>query len=179
MSAVTSRYARAFVDVVMSSHLDASKIMQELRTVSAIAESSVALRRVWEDPSIPGEQKRGLLDAIASREGFSRPVRNFIAVLIDHSRFRLLDEVIRDFEHELNTRMGFAEAEITTVRDLNDAERRTLEAQVEKLTGKKVRARYSMDSEILGGAVVKIGSTIYDGSVRGQLQRIREELAAE
>lgn len=179
MSAVTSRYARAFVDVMFDERLKADKVMQELRTVSATAQSSVELQRVWEDPSIPAEQKRGVLDAIASREGLSRQVRNFIAVLIDHGRFRLLDEVIRDIEHESDARMGFAEAEITTVRDLNDSERRTLEAQVEKLTGKKVRARYSQDSAILGGAVVKIGSTIYDGSVRGQLERIREQLAAD
>jgi F-type H+-transporting ATPase subunit delta len=179
MSAVTSRYARAFVDVVVGDHLDAGKIVQELRTIAATVQSSVELRRIWENPSVPGQQKRGLLDAIVGREGISRPVRNFIAVLIDHGRMRMLDEVIRDFQHELDSRMGFAEAEITTVRDLSDGERRALEAQVENLTGKKVRASYSRDSAILGGAVVKIGSTIYDGSVRGQLQRIREQLAAD
>ncbi len=179
MSAVTSRYARAFVDVVMDDRLDAGKIIQELRAIAANIHSSVELRRVWENPSIPGEQKRGLLDAIVAREGISRPVRNFIAVLIDHGRMRLIDEIIKDFERDLDSRLGFAEAQITTVRDLSDGERRTLEAQVEKLTGKKVRGSYRRDSSILGGAVVQIGSTIYDGSVRGQLQRIREELAAD
>lgn len=179
MSAVTSRYARAFVDVVMDDRLDAGKIVQELRSIAENIHSSLDLRRVWENPSIPAEQKRGLLDAIAAREGISRPVRNFIAVLIDHARIRLLDEVIKDFEHELDARLGFAEAQITTVRDLSERERHNMEAQVEKLTGKKVRARYKRDSAILGGAVVQVGSTIYDGSVRGQLQRIREELAQE
>lgn len=179
MSAVTSRYARAFADVVLDGRLDTKKVMQELQALSATAQSSVELRRVWEDPSIPADQKRGLLDAIVAREGLSRPVRNFIAVLIDHGRFGMLDEVLRDFEHELDVRLGFAEAEIATVRDLNEPERRILETQVEKLTGKKVRARYSRDAAILGGAVVKIGSTIYDGSVRGRLQRIREQLAQD
>ncbi len=179
MSAVTSRYARAFVDVVMHDRLDAGKIVQELRTIAANIHSSVELRRVWENPSIPAEQKRGLLDAIVTREAISRPVRNFTAVLIDHGRIRLLDEVIKDFERDLDARLGFAEAQITTVRDLNDGERGALEGQIEKLTGKKVRASYKRDSAILGGAVVQIGSTIYDGSVRGQLQRIREELAAD
>ena len=73
--------------------------------------------------------------------------------------------------------MGFAEAEITSFRDLSDPEKRKLEAQVEKLTGKKVRAKYSRDASILGGAVVRVESTIYDGSVLGQLQRIREQIA--
>jgi F-type H+-transporting ATPase subunit delta len=74
--------------------------------------------------------------------------------------------------------MGFVEAAITSARDLSPAERSGLEAQVEKLTGKKVRARYSRDASILGGAVIRVGSTIYDGSVSGQLERIREALSS-
>jgi F-type H+-transporting ATPase subunit delta len=178
MSALTSRYARAFVDVVLDDRLDAAKTLQELHTIAAIAQGSLELRRVWESPAIPAEQKRALLDAIAKREAISRPVRNFIAVLIDHRRINLLDQVIKDFEQELNQRLGFAEAEISSARDLSDSERRALELQVEKLTGKKVRARYSRDASLLGGAIVKLGSTIYDGSVKGQLERIREQLSS-
>jgi F-type H+-transporting ATPase subunit delta len=73
--------------------------------------------------------------------------------------------------------MGFAEAQITSARELGDAEKREFEAQVEKLTGKKVRACYGKDAALLGGAVVRIGSTIYDGSVKGQLGRLREEIS--
>jgi F-type H+-transporting ATPase subunit delta len=178
MSAVTSRYARAFVDVVIGDHLDAAGTLEELQTIAATNHSNPELGKVWESPAIPGEQKRGLLDAIVKRESISRPVRNFIAVLIDHHRIALLDEVVKDFEKELNSRLGFAEAQITSARELSTAERRALEAQVEKLIGKKVRARYGRDESILGGAIVQVGSTIYDGSVKGQLERIREELAA-
>jgi F-type H+-transporting ATPase subunit delta len=177
MSAVTNRYARAFVDVVMSDRLDALKVSKELQTMAATAQSSPELRRVWESPAISAAQKRALLDAIVGREGLSRPVRNFIAVLIDHRRIDLLEQVVKDFEQQLNSRMGFAETEITSARELTDAERRDLEAQVSKLTGKKVRARYSRDESLLGGAIVKLGSTIYDGSVKGQLERIREQLS--
>jgi F-type H+-transporting ATPase subunit delta len=177
MSVVSSRYARAFVDVVLESHLDANKTLQELHNIAAAAQDSVDLRRVWESPAIPAEQKRSILDAIVAREGMSRPVRNFIAVLIDHRRINLLNQVIRDFELELYSRLGFSEADIISARDLNEPERRALESRVEKLTGKKVRARYSRDESLLGGAVVKLGSTIYDGSIKGQLERIRERLA--
>jgi F-type H+-transporting ATPase subunit delta len=178
MSAVTSRYARAFVDVVVGGHLDADKTLRELQTVAATAQSSLELRRVWESPAIRAEEKRALLDAIVKREGVSRPVRNLVAVLIDHRRIALLEQVAEDFEEELNRRLGFAEAEITSARELSPPERRSLEAQVEKLTGKKVRAHYSRDESLLGGAVVKLGSTIYDGSVKGQLERIREQLGS-
>ncbi len=178
MSAVTGRYARAFVDVVMDDHLEANRTLQELKIIAASNRESPELRKVWESPAIPAEQKRRLLDAIVAREAISRPVRNFIAVLIDHRRVGLLDEVVSDFERELNSRLGFAEAQITSARELSDSERRDLEAQVEKLVGKRIRARYGHDPSILGGAIVQVGSTIYDGSIKGQLERIRVELSS-
>ncbi|MBV8476135.1 MAG: ATP synthase F1 subunit delta [Acidobacteria bacterium] len=178
MSAVTRRYARAFVDVVLHGHLDADGVFEELRTIAATHQMSPELRKVWASPAVAAEQKRGLLDAIAAREGISRATRNFIAVLIDHRRIALLDEVLEDFKKQLSSRLDFAEAEITSARELNISERRTLEFQIERLTGKKVRARYGRDESILGGAIVQVGSTIYDGSIRGQLERIREQLSS-
>lgn len=178
MSALTSRYARAFVDVVMGDRLDGNRTLQELQTIASTSRGSAELRKIWESPAIPAEQKRRLLDAIAAREALSRPVRNFVAVLIDHHRISQLDEVVKDFERELNGRLGFAEAQITSARELSDAERSALEQQVKKLIGKKVRARYGHNEAILGGAIVQVGSTIYDGSVKGQLERIREQLAS-
>jgi F-type H+-transporting ATPase subunit delta len=177
MASVTSIYSRAFADVVSDSRLDAGKTLEELRSLSLLLEANPDLRRVWENPAIAAEQKRGVLDAIAEREGLSKPVRNFVAVLIDHRRVHFFDAIVEQLGHELDRRMGFAEAQITSARDLSDPEKRALEAQVEKLTGKKVRARYARDAAILGGAVVRVGSTIYDGSVLGQLERIREQIA--
>jgi F-type H+-transporting ATPase subunit delta len=139
--------------------------------------SSKELRQVWEAPSIPADQKRKLLDAIVAREKISVEVRNFLAVLIDKGRIQFLDAIVKQFEQDLNQRLGFAVAEITSARDLSEQERRALESEVEKLTGKKVRANYAQDPSILGGAVVRIGSTIYNGSVKGQLEKIREQLA--
>jgi F-type H+-transporting ATPase subunit delta len=176
MASATRAYARAFSDVVFEKHLDAAQAMQELHTVEATMAESADLRRVWENPSIPAEQKRRLLDAIASREGLSQPVRNFIAVLIDHRRIQFLSTIVEQFQREINARMGFVDAQITSARDLTDPEKHTLEGQVENLTGKKVKAQYRLDNAILGGAVVRVGSTIYDGSVLGQLERVREQL---
>jgi F-type H+-transporting ATPase subunit delta len=176
MASVTSIYSRAFADVVFDRQLDAGKILDELRSLSALLQANPDLRRVWESPAIAAEQKRGVLDAIAKREGLSKPVRNFVAVLLDHRRVHFFDAITEQLRHELDRRMGFVEAQITSSRDLSDPEKRALEVRVEKLTGKKVRARYSRDAAILGGAVVRVGSTIYDGSVLGQLERIREQI---
>jgi F-type H+-transporting ATPase subunit delta len=178
MASVVGTYARAFADVVMTkgSLLDPTKMLQELRGVEALLKESDQLRRVLENPSIPGDRKRAVLDAISMRLVTTRQVRNFIAVLIDHRRLPLLSEILKQLEQELDERQGFAEAQVSSARQLSDAERQTLEAEITKMTGKKVRASYAQDASLLGGAVVQIGSTIYDGSVKGQLERIREQL---
>ncbi len=178
MSVIGSRYARAFTDVVFSMKLDPKATVEEVRSLQELVQDNIDLRRVWEDPSIPAEQKRAVLDGLVQRLGSSRQVRNFFAVLIDHRRVGQLDDIITEFQHEISDRLGFAEAEVSTARALTDSEKHELESQISELTGKRVQATYVIDSKLLGGAVVQLGSTIYDGSVHGQLQRIREELVS-
>jgi F-type H+-transporting ATPase subunit delta len=98
-------------------------------------------------------------------------------VLIDRGRIVALQQIARQFESELNERLGFVEAEIASARELGEQEKRALEAQIAQVTGRRVRARYVRDAALLGGAVIQVGSTIYDGSVKGQLQRLKEELS--
>src|SRR6202140_2611547 len=178
MASVVGTYARAFADVVMtkSNLLDPARMLQELHGIESLFEESDPLRRVLENPSIPGDRKRAVLDAIAKRLGTTRQVRNFIAVLTDHRRLPLFGEILKQLEEELNDRQGFAEAQVSSARQLSDSEKQMLEAEIAKMTGKKVRAHYDEDATLLGGAIVQVGSTIYDGSVDGQLERIREQL---
>jgi len=178
MASVASTYARAFADVVFDRHLDAGRATAGLRQIATLFSESVELRRVWENPAVPAEQKRKLLDAIVQRAGIERPVRNLVAVLIDHHRLPYLSRIVEQLEQELDARLGFTEAQISSARELGDAEKRALEAQIAKTTGKKVRASYGLDASLLGGAVVRIGSTIYDGSVKGQLERIKEAISS-
>lgn len=179
MAEVNSRYARALVDAIASMKLDGRGVLQQLGAMVDMVNASPDLRRVWENPAIPADQKRKLLDAIVAREGTTKPVRNFVAVLIDHRRIAALPEIAKQVELEMDRRLGFAEARITSARELSPDERRDLESQIESMTGKKVRAHYATDGKLLGGAVVRLGSTIYDGSVKGQLQRLKEQLSAE
>jgi F-type H+-transporting ATPase subunit delta len=178
MASVTNTYARAFADAVFSGRHDPDKTLQEAQSVAELVAGSKELRAVWETPSITAEQKRAVLDAIVARQGISKPVRNFVAVLIDHRRINFLGPIVKQFEQELNRRLGFTEAEITSARELDQSDRRTLESRMETVTGKKVRARYSRDESLLGGAVIKVGSTIYDGSVKGQLERIKQTISS-
>lgn len=177
MAAVASRYARAFADVVIDAKLDTAKTVEQVRAFVETFNASEELRRIWESPAVPAEQKRRLLDSIAVSMGdVQRTVRNFLAVLIDHSRIAQLPEIARQFETELNMRLGRIEADVISARELTTTERDALAAQVAKTIGRQVSARYAIDPSLLGGAVVKVGSTVYDGSVRGQLQRIKQEL---
>ena len=176
MASVVGTYARAFADVVIARKLDPARMLQELHGIEALFKGSDALRRVMENPSIAGDQKRAVLDAVAKRLGSTRQVRNFVAVLTDHRRLPLFSEILKHLEQELDNRLGFAEAQVSSARQLSDSERQVLEAEIAKMTGKKVRARYEQDRSLLGGALVQVGSTIYDGSVKGQLEKIRQQL---
>ena len=179
MAEVNSRYARALVEVVADRKLDGAAVIAQLQSLVELLRGSADLRRVFENPAIPANQKRKLLDVIVARENISKPVRNFVAVLIDNRRVAAFPEITKQVELEMDRRLGLAEAQVTSARELSPEERRDLEAQITRLSGKRVRAQYGTDAGLLGGAVVRLGSTIYDGSVRGQLQKLKEQLTAE
>jgi F-type H+-transporting ATPase subunit delta len=176
MSVVALRYAHAFASVTASSHLDGNAAQRQLRDFSETLADSHELREVLMNPSIASEQKLGILDAIAGRIGMFLQVRNFIAVIMDHQRLAELDEILAEYHAVADEQAGLAEAEITSAHPLNDADRAELEAQVSKLAGGRVRATYRQDATLLGGAVVRIGSTVYDGSIRAQLQHLKQKL---
>jgi F-type H+-transporting ATPase subunit delta len=178
MASVASTYARAFADVVFNARMDANRAMAGLQEIERLLHESDDLRRIWENPAVPADQKRKLLDAIVQREAIEKPVRNFMAVLIDHRRVQFLPRIVEQLGKEFDARLGFAEAQISSARELGADEKRSLESQIERVTGKKVRAQYGLDASLLGGAVVRIGSTIYDGSVKGQLEKIKEAISS-
>jgi F-type H+-transporting ATPase subunit delta len=178
MAVVDLRYARALAAVVREQKLDLIATQGQLDSFANLLEESADLREVLADPSIPEPQKLKVLDGLGARLGLSRPVRNFIAVIIHHQRLHELQDMIAAYRHVSEEDSGIAEVEITTARPLDDSNRRLLEQQVAKLAGEpRVQATYREDPALLGGAVVKVGSTVYDGSVRGQLEQMRQRLA--
>lgn len=179
MAAVDHRYARALDAVVQEQHLRREDVKSQLEDLLATYKESFQLREVLNDPSIPQEQKVRVLDVIAERAGMSRTVRNFLAVLTANERLNGLREIIEAYLQLADKDSGIAEAEVTSARPLDDAGRRALEAGIANLTGEtQVRATYREDPSLLGGAVVKVGSTVYDGSVRGQLDKMKQRLVA-
>jgi F-type H+-transporting ATPase subunit delta len=178
MAAVAGRYARAFAEVVAERKLDPDKAIQELNEVAALVEGSVELRNVFENPSVAHKQKISLLDAIIKKMSGSKMLRNLVAVLIDQHRIAQIGEIAEEFRKELDERMGIAQAQVKSARELSAKEKKDLERQLGEVTGKTIRATYAEEAGLLGGAVVRVGSVIYDGSVRGQLQRIKEKLVS-
>jgi F-type H+-transporting ATPase subunit delta len=176
MSAIALRYAQAFATVVASHKLDTLATQQQLTGFYEIMAESSALREVLSNPAIPSDQKLRVLDAISSRLGVLPQVRNFLAVIMEHQRMNVLHEILDEYHGLADEQAGLAEAEITTAHPLNDQDRAELEAQVGRLAGGRVRATYREDTSLLGGAVVRIGSTVYDGSVRAQLLGLRQKL---
>jgi F-type H+-transporting ATPase subunit delta len=176
MSVLSLRYAHAFASVASSSHLDATAAQQQLADFSGTLAGSRELREVLMNPSITTEQKLKVLDAIAGRIGMFPQVRNFLAVIMDHQRLSELDEILAEYHLVADEQSNMTEAEITSARPLNDQDRAELQAQVEKLAGGRVRTTYRQDAALLGGAVVRIGSTVYDGSIRAQLQQLKQKL---
>jgi F-type H+-transporting ATPase subunit delta len=176
MSVLSLRYAHAFASVTSAAHLDTAAVQQQLKDFSGTLAGSWDLREVLMDPSIANDQKLKVLDAITARIGMFPQVRNFIAVIVEHQRLHELDEILAEYHNVVDEQLNLAEADITTAHPLNDQDRVELEAQVAKLVGGRVRATYHQDATLLGGAVVRIGSTVYDGSIRGQLQQLKQRL---
>ena len=178
MSAITLRYAQAFSSVVTSKKLDTNAAQQQLKDFADTFQGSHELRDVLTNPAIPSEQKLRVLDGIAAKLSMLPQVRNFIAVIMDRQRLGDLAEIVAEYHAVTSEQSGMAEAEITSAHVLNDADRIALEANVAKIAGGQIRATYREDPALLGGVIVRIGSTIYDGSIRSQLQQLRQRLAS-
>lgn len=177
MAAFVSRYASAFLDVVTDAQLDTAAVDQQFNDFLGTWNGSSELREFFENPAVPAAQKVAILDKLNAKLGMMKELRNLIAVLIDNGRIKQVAEVGVAYRTLLQERMGIKPVEIVTARELGEDEREALVAEVSKLAGARVDASFKQDESILGGTVVRIGSTVYDGSVRGRLERLKEVLA--
>jgi F-type H+-transporting ATPase subunit delta len=178
MAAFVSRYASAFADVVTTAKLDAAAIDRQLDDFLATWNGSAELQSLFENPAIPAPEKVVVLDKMNLQLGMIKELRNLLAVLISNGRIGAVAEVAAAYRKILQEQSGIRQAEIVTARSLSESERASLVAEVGKLAGAKVDASFREDATVLGGAVVRIGSTVYDGSLRGRLERLKEALMA-
>jgi F-type H+-transporting ATPase subunit delta len=181
LSAVTARYANALADVVTASDsaLEPKAAVAELRTFESTLHDSPELHTALVTPAIAGSRKKAVVARIADTLRLSRITRNFLFILVDHRRIASFSSIIQQFELVIDERLGFARADISSARELTAPQRAALNARLEQLTGKRIRPHFAVDGSLIGGVVARIGSTIYDGSVRGQLHSLERRLSAE
>jgi F-type H+-transporting ATPase subunit delta len=172
------RYAAALADVVIAQG-EAREVQEELNAWAQMMEDNSGLLEVFRNPTIPYEQKRNVLNTLIARTRVRPTTANFLQVLLQNHRLSELKEINQKFALQLDERSGVVSAQVTTARIVPEETKETLRAQIGTLTGKKVRLQFAVDEELIGGIVTRIGSTVYDGSVRTQLQQIKQKMAGE
>src|SRR5262249_54398701 len=135
------------------------------------------LHVVLSSPAVAPSHKRAVMKRLMESMGLPEKVKNFVYVVVDHRRTQEFPSIVDGFEHLLDEHLGFVAADIRSAKELNDSQRQAIEVQVSRLAGKKAKLKFSTDPALIGGVVARVGSTVYDGSVRGQLDRLRTRLA--
>jgi F-type H+-transporting ATPase subunit delta len=181
LSAVATRYAHALADVVTAgnSPLRAEDAVAQLKAFEAVLHSSPALHNALTTPAVPVARKRAVIGRIGYVMELGQITRNFLYVLVDHRRIASLTEIIHSFELAVDERLGFARAEISSAASLTEDQQDELRIRLEQISGKRLRARYTVDRTLIGGIVARIGSTVYNGSVRGRLDNLERRMRAE
>ena len=178
MRSASQQYANALADIALEQGA-AEPVLKQLSEFGAAFAESAELRTFLAAPGLSREAKQGVIEKLAARMGASKIIRNFLFVMIDNQRTPLLPGILEAFQQVIRRRQGVAEAEVSSTVNLSDAQKAQLLQTLERLTGKKIQAKYALQPELLGGAVVRIGDTIYDGSLRSRLNEMRARLAAE
>jgi F-type H+-transporting ATPase subunit delta len=178
LKSASLQYANGLADVALGQGAG-EPTAKQLGNFGAAYAQSAELRTFLASPAVSVQAKHEVMEKIVKRLGASKIIRNFLFVIADHRRTQLIPEIAAAFEQVLRQRQGVAEAEISSAVELTAAQKKELAGTLARLTGKKIEPKYSLDPSLLGGAVVRIGDTIYDGSLRTRLNEMRARLAAE
>jgi F-type H+-transporting ATPase subunit delta len=172
---VARRYSAALADVVLKTG-ETDNVRAELSDWAALLAANPELTNVFSNPAISHANKEKVLDQLIAKTKPTRSTANFLKVLLQNGRLADLPEINTRFDSVLEERRGIVSAEIVSARDLPAAEQAEFEKNLARLTGKQVKINYRVDPEIIGGVVTRIGSTVYDGSVKTKLENLREQL---
>ena len=175
---VARRYAAALADVVTKSG-EARQVQEELSAWELMMQGNADLLEVFRNPTIPYDQKRRVLSALIARARLRGTTANFLHVLLQNQRLPELREINRALARELDERAGVISAHVTTAHAVPEATHAALRARLARLTGRDVRLEFGVDENLIGGVVTRIGSTVYDGSVRNRLEQIKQRMAGE
>ena len=176
LQTVARRYAAALADVAIERR-EEREVQTELDHWATMIEGNPQLKEVFANPTIPYDQKRKVLEDLISRTRVRETTSSFLRVLLKNQRLSQLRDVVARFGQVLDERSGVLAASVTTARPIPEDLRNALNQALAEATGQKVRLSFTTDERIIGGLVARIGSTIFDGSVQGHLERLSEDLA--
>jgi len=154
-----------------------AEVAAELDAFDAAMRESAGLGVAMDSPAVPPARKRAVISKLCEVLGVSDLVRRFLFVVVDHRRPALLPEIREAYEEVMDERLGVSRADICSARPLTEAERSQLTGRLAVLTGKRVRPRFEVNPALIGGVVARVGSTVYDGSVRGRLESLKARMA--
>ena len=179
-SAVVTRYATALADAVCGPQagIEPAEALQQTRRFEQVFKASKELRTVLASPSVSMSRKRTIIARLAQDLGLHRLIRSFLLVLVDHRRAASIGEIVAQFDELLDTRHGFVRVNVTAARELSPVRQMEIDQQFAKLTGHRPRLSVAVDPDLIGGMVARVGSRVYDGSVRAQLAMLRRRLEA-
>jgi F-type H+-transporting ATPase subunit delta len=172
---IANRYARALADVIVGRN-ETGEVAKEVGDFERMMSENPQLRGVFASPVIATERKRSVLDELLSRAGYRQTTANFLRLLLDNSRLHNLDQMLGALSRELDVRTNVVSAEVTTAREIGQQEKAELHNQLKAATGKEVRLQFRTDPAIIGGVVTRIGSLVYDGSIKNQLAQMKRRL---
>jgi F-type H+-transporting ATPase subunit delta len=178
LKSASLQYANALADIAIAQGV-AEEVKQQLTGFGALYAESTDLRNFLASPAVTREAKHRVIDKLLARIDGSKILRNFLFVVADHQRTHVLPEMIAAFQEVIRERQGITEAQISSAVALNALQKAEMEFTLERLTGKRVEAKFSLEPGLLGGAVVRVGDTVYDGSLRSRLNELRTRLASE
>jgi F-type H+-transporting ATPase subunit delta len=173
--AIARRYAEALADVATARN-QVEKIDDDVRVFAEMIASSPELHDIFASPIVSKTDKLRVLEALIERMRPDQMTANLLRTMLSHDRLHYLSEVYAQFRRAMNEREGLIVAEVTTSAEVGRAEHEILGRTLERMTGKRVEFKFTIDPSLIGGVVTRIGSVVYDGSVRTQLQEIKGQL---
>jgi F-type H+-transporting ATPase subunit delta len=170
-----TRYARALLDVGLRES-DPQKIERDLASFVNAMNASPELKRALTNPRMPPATRRAVVDAMARQIGMDAPLAKLLGILADRGRLEIYNDLLVVYRERLLAHQGIVRGEVTSAAPLAADKVAALERSLSAATGKQVQLEASVDPSLIGGVVATIGSTVYDGSIRTQLQKIRQQL---
>lgn len=172
---IARRYSSALADVVMQSG-NVDTVAAELKDWESMIVGNQNLHTAFSNPAIAHMAKERLLDQLIARSNPSKTTANFLKVLLRNSRLTELPQINERFTAVIDERRGVTSASVTSARELTEEEKADLKANLQKMTGMEVDLQFEIDKNVIGGAVTRLGSTVYDGSVKTQLELLKQQM---